>query len=125
YSRTSENSIPCPLNTDRYSPVNKEFTRPRVRSSSSLTCRSTSGGTAGAAPVAVATANEPDRRGGGIGAGFERRKSENATSGLGGLPLDPAHHGPHHGLSILARTRCTIWSLVTSSASASYVVSTR
>src|SRR5215212_7160059 len=46
YSRTSANSMPCPLNTERYSPVKSELTRPRVRSSSSLTCRRTSGGTA-------------------------------------------------------------------------------
>src|SRR5512141_446119 len=46
YSRTSENSMPCPLNTERYSPVKSEFTSPRVLSSSSLTCRRTSGGTA-------------------------------------------------------------------------------
>jgi hypothetical protein len=45
YSRTSENSIPCPLNTERYSPVKTEFTRPRVRSSMSFTCRRISGGT--------------------------------------------------------------------------------
>src|SRR4029079_11911880 len=47
YSRTSANSIPCPLNPERYSPVKSEFTSPRVRSSSNLTWRSTSGGTAG------------------------------------------------------------------------------
>src|SRR5258708_8327872 len=45
YSRTSANSIPCPLNTERYSPANSEFTSPRVRSSSSLTWRRISGGT--------------------------------------------------------------------------------
>src|SRR4051812_19931891 len=45
YSRTSENSMPCPLNTERYSPVKSEFTSPRVRSSSSFTCRRISGGT--------------------------------------------------------------------------------
>src|SRR5205823_5754437 len=45
YSRTSANSIPCPLNTERYSPENSEFTRPRVRSSSSFTWRRMSGGT--------------------------------------------------------------------------------
>src|SRR5580765_8323536 len=45
YSRTSANSMPCPLNTERYSPVKSEFTRPRVRSSRSLTCRRISGGT--------------------------------------------------------------------------------
>jgi hypothetical protein len=37
--------MPCPLNTERYSPVKSEFTSPRVRSSSSLTCRRISGGT--------------------------------------------------------------------------------
>src|SRR5262249_43707753 len=101
--------MPCPLNTDRYSPVNKEFTRPRVRSSSSFTCRSTSGGTAGAEPAdVVATANAPDRRGGGGGAGFGARlKNENATSELGKRPLGPLRRA-HHGLSILASTRCTI-----------------
>jgi hypothetical protein len=88
--------------------VNKEFTRPRVRSSSSLTCRNTSGGTAGAAPVDVETANDPERRGGGTGAGAERRKKENATSDLGERPLDPVHRRRHHGLSIFAKTRCTI-----------------
>src|SRR5450830_1307375 len=45
YSRTSENSIPWPLNTDRYSPVKTELTSPRVRSSISFTCRRISGGT--------------------------------------------------------------------------------
>ncbi len=45
YSRTSANSIPCPLNTDWYSPLNTVLTRPRVRSSISLTCRSSSRGT--------------------------------------------------------------------------------
>src|SRR6476660_8468902 len=45
YSRTSANSIPCPLKTDRYSPVNSELTSPRVRSSMSFTWRRISGGT--------------------------------------------------------------------------------
>jgi hypothetical protein len=45
YSRTSANSIPCPLNTERYSPAKAELTRPRVRSSMSRTWRSTSAGT--------------------------------------------------------------------------------
>src|SRR5687768_2361868 len=45
YSRTSENSIPCPLNTERYSPEKSELTSPRVRSSRSLTWRRMSGGT--------------------------------------------------------------------------------
>src|SRR3989449_1109069 len=43
YSRTSANSMPCPRNIDRYSPVKRELTRERVRSSMPLTCRSTSG----------------------------------------------------------------------------------
>src|SRR6476619_2971130 len=66
YSRTSANSIPCPLNTERYSPVNSEFTRPRVRNSRSLTCRRISGGTpllavllADAAVPRVAVLTEP------------------------------------------------------------------
>ena len=33
YSRTSENSIPRPLKTDRYSPLNSDSTSPRVRNS--------------------------------------------------------------------------------------------
>ena len=37
YSRTSANSIPWPLNTEWYSPLNSVLTRPRVRSSISLT----------------------------------------------------------------------------------------
>src|SRR5205085_9766813 len=45
YSRTSANSIPCPLKTERYSPVKSELTRPRVLSSMSFTCRRISGGT--------------------------------------------------------------------------------
>src|SRR4029079_4845164 len=45
YSRTSANSMPWPLNTERYSPVNSEFTSPRVRNSRSITCRRISGGT--------------------------------------------------------------------------------
>ena len=45
YSRTSENSMPWPLKTDRYSPVKTELTSPRVRSSISFTCRRISGGT--------------------------------------------------------------------------------
>src|SRR5690348_7318801 len=106
YSRTSANSMPCPLKTDRYSPVNSEFTSPRVRSSSSLTWRSTSGGTAGDTPLAGPTttraapdgraatgsatrATEPDGRttnapdgraaAGVAGGGAERRNHENAT----------------------------------------------
>src|SRR5688572_6969039 len=45
YSRTSENSIPCPLKTERYSPEKREFTSPRVWSSRSLTWRRMSDGT--------------------------------------------------------------------------------
>src|ERR1041385_7850301 len=98
--------MPCPLNTERYSPVKSEFTRPRVRSSSSLTCRSTSGGTAGDTPLAGPTttrtasdgraatgsatrATDPDGRtmnapdgraaAGVAGGGAERRNHENAT----------------------------------------------
>ncbi len=45
YSRTSANSMPCPLKTERYSPENRELTSRRVRNSMSFTWRSTSGGT--------------------------------------------------------------------------------
>src|SRR6185437_5750960 len=43
YSRTSENSMPCPLNTDRYSPENNASTSPRVLSSTRFTCFRISG----------------------------------------------------------------------------------
>ena len=87
YSRTSANSMPCPLNTERYSPVNSEFTRPRVRSSSSLTCAE------------------------------DLRRRRRARAGRLG-----AVTGRSDGF---ASTRVTMSSLVTSSASASYVGSTR
>ena len=37
--------MPCPLKTERYSPVKTELTSPRVRSSISFTWRRISGGT--------------------------------------------------------------------------------
>src|SRR6185437_7121573 len=43
YSRTSENSMPCPLNTERYSPENNASTSPRVLSSTRFTCLRISG----------------------------------------------------------------------------------
>src|SRR5688500_14091196 len=42
YSRTSANSIPCPLKLVRYSPLQRESTSRRVRSSTCLTWRSSS-----------------------------------------------------------------------------------
>ncbi len=42
YSRTSENSMPRPLKTERYSPLKSDSTRPRVRSSIRRTCAATS-----------------------------------------------------------------------------------
>src|SRR5687768_12099255 len=42
YSRTSANSIPCPLKLERYSPLKREFTIRRVRSSTCRTWRSSS-----------------------------------------------------------------------------------
>ena len=43
YSRTSANSRPRPLNTEWYSPLNRDSTNPLVRSSNRFTCCATSG----------------------------------------------------------------------------------
>src|SRR5215471_2651039 len=89
YSRTSENSMPCPLNTERYSPVKSEFTSPRVRSSRSLTWRSTSGGTAAAGCIATAVGRGCLSRGSRpFVEAFLRRKSVNAIP-PSPLPIPP------------------------------------
>src|SRR6185437_6947925 len=93
YSRTSANSIPCPLNTERYSPVKSELTSPRVRSSSSLTWRSTSGGTATFGCFATEVGRGCSSRWSGRARRLRRLNSANATDYL--RAWRPAPHALH------------------------------